>query len=842
MTIDLEHFARSLDTLGDARAVMEKAREYLDAWPDPYRLAHEQAAAYLLEHTGKPLDPDRVWWHEFDLGVSAPTFTGWQHSGPPRHSMRFTRLLIHRFSGGFQAAPDTLPVFGGFYTRGPEVDQYGADNELELSPQKVMDDLWALDFAAVVNDRVARFWGEQGPDFPVLAKAQFIAQIDQGVQAGTLAAVDRQHLRAWLGLSAGAPLTLTALSSSSHSTQMRVRHFTPGNGHLLILWHASGRTVLYAPTLKSPLRGFASHADMVRWLNRHLAGDDGPAWLEAVYRMDPQTPADRRESVLQSVRQRSGSYTTPKWPFGDGIELVLPDLFDTLLLWAKADLNLTLHNLVSNAELRRQLWRGYLGAFLQVFGSFALMAWPIGLAMLGASVTRLVLDVEAAVNARSSHERNQAILASLGDAVMTAFLIIDTGLGLKALQYRDPPHFSRLLPNLLQPARDAARARQLLASLDSNRIVLEPGPASGRLQGLQVDEQGSTWIELDEMSLPVSYNTSWASWMVLSDLDSLELRESLLVRRGLDGRWRLYAPDGNVDALATQFWDTYMEPDHALSDRLSRALLDRQTRLLEQAALPEFTGNMTSADAFGHHYVEVQGRRFYTFKQEGEFHNDLAMEYSSHMARINDLFRGDRSRLQNIAEQELLDFIDTFANALEQLPKSKAALLWRGGRGSRVPLAARYRQGAINAGDLLVTTDITSFTENPYIPRRFMLPQDAANLPLAEVSGHFDEHTVLYELAESEQLSGAPISPLSLHWQEAEVLFMPGRTFRIDEVAEVQGQHYRFIRFKLREVPRPAGESAYDLRSGQPFDRRAYAERVGNAPWVERFFPAEQWP
>ncbi|PSS57960.1 dermonecrotic toxin domain-containing protein [Pseudomonas sp. BBP2017] len=840
MTIDLDHFAHSLDSLGDAQTVMEKARNYLEAWPDPYRLAHQTASAYLFEQTGTPLDPDKVWWHEFDLGVSAPTFTGWRHSGPPIRSMRFTQLLIHRFNGGFQGAPDTLPVFGGFYTRGPEADQYDAANEVALSPKKVMDYLWTLDFAAVVDAQVERFWGEQGRDFPVLAKAQFIAQIDQAAKAGTLDTVDQQNLRAWLGLTEGLPLTLTTLSASGHGTQMRVLYFTPGNGHLITLRHTSGRTVLYAPSLQTPLRAFASHTDMVQWLTGHLAGNDGPAWLHAVYRIPPQMPAQTQEAELQAVRQRIGSHASPKWPFGEGIALVSADLFDTMLLWVKADLSLTLRNLVSNTELRRQLWRGYLGAFLLVFGGFTAMAWPIGLVMVGASASRLGLDIKAAVDARSSDERTQAILASIGDALLTVFFIIDTGLGLKALFYRAPPHFSKLVPKLLQPVREAARARHVLASLDQ-RVAAARTLASDRLQGLMMNDMGYTWVEIDDLTLPVRYNAKWSQWMVMSDLDSLELRESLMVRRGLDGRWRLHAPGGNVDALTTQFWDTYMEPDPRLSDRLSLALLDRQTRLLEKAALPEFAGHMTAADAFGHHFVEVDGQRLYTFRQEGEFNNDLVMEYSSHMAKVNDLFRGDGSRLQGFAKEELLDFIDTLAGSLEQLPKSKAALLWRGGRAPRVTLGARYREGAIKAGDVLVTTDITSFTENPYIPRRFMLPQNAADLPLAEVSGHFGEHTVLYELAGGEQLSGAPVSPLSLHWQEAEVLFMPGRTFRIEEIGEVQGQHYRFVRFKLREVPRPVAEPMYELRTGEPFERQGYVERVGNAPWVDRFFPAEHW-
>lgn len=59
MPLDLDQFARSLASLGEARALMDKARAYLAAWPDPYRLAHQHAADYLLEHTGKPWTPTR---------------------------------------------------------------------------------------------------------------------------------------------------------------------------------------------------------------------------------------------------------------------------------------------------------------------------------------------------------------------------------------------------------------------------------------------------------------------------------------------------------------------------------------------------------------------------------------------------------------------------------------------------------------------------------------------------------------------------------------------------------------------------------------------------------------
>ncbi|MFO3721587.1 dermonecrotic toxin domain-containing protein [Pseudomonas sp. HLMP] len=839
MAIDSEHYARSLASLGDARAVMDKARRYLAAWPDPYRLAHEAAGVYLREHTGQALDPDNVWWHVFDSGVSAPTFTGWRHAGPPRCSMRFTELLIHRFAGGFQAAPDVLPVFGGFYTRAAGAGEYGVDDQVALLPQAVMDDLWRLDFASVMRARVERFWGEEGEDFALLAKARFIAAIDEGVRAGLLERRDRRHLLAWLGFEAGQPLTLARLARSGHGPGTSVRHYTPGAGHLFTLSHESGRVVLYAPTLAMPLRAFANHAAMLTWIAQRLAGSDGQAWVDALYRVDQRAPVAERRGRLQMLRQRVGSFTTPTWPFGEGRELMLPDLFDTLQLWAKADLNTVLHNLVGNAELRKQLWRGYLGAFIQVFGIFAAAAWPIGLAMLGAGTARMVLDIDMAVRARSSGARDRAILEAFGDALVVVFSIIDAGLGLKALVHPYPPHWLRLTPQAWEPVEDAWQVAERLGLLDNNRVPTEPPSRGGPLEGVMLDDDGATWIEMQAMSLPVRYHASLSCWMVVQDLDALE--PSLLVRRGRDGRWRLYAPGGDMDGLVRQFWDTYMQADRRSSDSLSRALLARQAAHLEEAGLPVFEGHMAQADRFGHHFVERDGVRFYTFRQEGEFHNDLVMEYSGHMAKVNDLFRGERSRLQGIAQDELRDFVERLADSLEQLPKSKASLLWREGRSPRVSLGARYRAGEIKAGDLLVSTDITSFTSNPFIPRRFMLPPDVADSPLAQASAWFDDDTVLYELVGSEETSGAPVAPMSLHWQEAEVLFLPGRCFRIDGVGEVRGEHYRFVTFRLREVDRPFGEPVHELRTGQVFDRQAYAGRVADEGLVERFFPAARW-
>ncbi|MBV4540598.1 dermonecrotic toxin domain-containing protein [Pseudomonas vlassakiae] len=288
-------------------------------------------------------------------------------------------------------------------------------------------------------------------------------------------------------------------------------------------------------------------------------------------------------------------------------------------------------------------------------------------------------------------------------------------------------------------------------------------------------------------------------------------------------------------------WDTYMEVDQASSDLVSRAVRQRHKALLNQAELPGFEGHMAPTDEFGTPHVARQGERFYSFRHEGDVHNNLIEQYSGHMAKVNDVFSIGRQRLAAVPEDELRAFLDNLFDSMEQLPRSGAKVLWRGGRGPRVTIGARWRAGAIRRGDVLVSTDITSFTESPYIPRRFMLPKEAVDLPLAQVAEHFDDNTVLYELLVDGQASGVPVASLSLNWQEAEVLFTPGRYFRIESAGEVSGTHYRFLRIRLREVLKPTDKPIYAMRTGLPFDRHAYLQLVQHDAVVERFFPAAAW-
>lgn len=835
MAMDLEHFERSLHSMADARAVMAKARGYLEAWPDLYKLARKTAGEYLLKHTGKPLDPDRVWWNVFDDAVNAPTFTGWRHSEAPTRSMTFTQLLIHRFNDGFQVAPDVLPVYGGFYTRGSGSNEYGQHNEVQLDAGKVMGDLWAMDFASLLAQRTEHFWREHGDDFALLAKVRLLASLDEAVKQGALAPSDYQRLRAWLGVERGG-VTLSQLQAPTAAHPFHIRHYlATGGGHLITLRADDGRTVLYCPGTEWLPRAFSNHGDLVHWLNRQLRS---PEAFGALFRANQQSGAEAHQKAMDELLKRFGPLEAPAWPFGVGRQ-VTGDLFEEMRDWAKTDLAVSHTQAVSNADLRKTLWRGYLGAFLGVFGGFGVLAWPFGLVVLGVGAARLSLDIDAAVRARSVVERTQSIISAVADTVAAVFSIIDIGLGAKALHFQAPPHERLMATRTLEPTD---RLNDELESLDGNRIVPEPVTSPGILNGVSVDDDGSTWIEMSDLTLRVRHSPEAQGWLAVDDNDPYAFLPTPRIRVVTDFIWtpmEVVQPgqvvSGELETVASGFWDTYMQPNYESHWEMSQALLERQRETLSTIALPSPSmSNPLLENPRQYRYLLKDGRPFYTWVDEEYFNNDLVAAYTDEVTQANSVFRHGVE-----IDSDMVAYLNDLFDSLEQLPRSEAVRLWRGGSGARATGGGQFRNGTLNVGDVLVTTDITSFTENPYALRDFVAPKQVKGLDRINV---FDDTSVVYELIGKGMNSGVPIGPMSLSTAEAEVVFTPGRYLRIESVREVRGEHYHFVRVRLREVDKPNVGIVYDLRTGEPFDRVAYVARVRHESLVERFFPAAQWP
>lgn len=786
-----------------------------------------------------------MWWHRFEgANSSSRSFTGWQHAGPPTMSMRFTELVIQRFDGGFQAAPDVLDVYSGFYRQASAAEQYDERNEVPLLPSAVMADFWALDFATLVEQRTERFWREHSDDFSLLTRVRFLASVEDALSQGQLLEVDRQRLYRYLGADPREPLTLTALKEASGTEVMRVSQFQTGKGQLYTLTADDGRTVLYTPTASPVLRAFASHEHLLKETAAQLRGPQGQAWVDELYRFDGQSTALARGEVLKQLHEHLGMPGSPQWPFGAG-QTVTSNLFVELVAQAKADLRASHAALVSNTALRKQLWRGYLGAFMQVVGGMAPMAWPISLALVGAGVASLALDIDAAVHARSAQARKGALLSAVADAVATLFAMVDVGMGTSALGFRAPPH-ERL--GGLAPWQPVERPLDDLTELSVDSAPPSPAPASrgSILEGVNVLPNGRTWVDIGGKAYQVRYSPELGSWLAVNADAPFAFAPLRPVRLGEDGHWQWLgiprlaggAP-GELETVSSPFWDFYMEENEELSRELSQMILQRHRAVLDQTPIVEVEADASPRlDDHGYEYVLDETQRHYTYRQAGNYYNDLVQIYTDEMTEANKLFRYGNASF-GYGDGDLPAYLRMLCDSLESLPHSNAAMLWRGGNAARGTSGLHLRSGALKVGDVLVTTDFTSFSENPYVVRDFASSSrmnDAGRLAAV-----FDESSVVFELPYQGYQGGVPIAPFSQHDLEAETLFLPGHYLRIESVSEIHQPTYRFVWVRLREVPKPTTGPVYDLRTGEVFDRAAYAIRVGDEELVERLFPIAQW-
>jgi hypothetical protein len=194
-------------------------------------------------------------------------------------------------------------------------------------------------------------------------------------------------------------------------------------------------------------------------------------------------------------------------------------------------------------------------------------------------------------------------------------------------------------------------------------------------------------------------------------------------------------------------------------------------------------------------------------------------------------------------EQRGTDQIEALERLVEDIsevePNNDVAL-YRGGSGERGTSGRVFREGKLKAGDVLVNTDVTSFSENPYIARVFASSQGGASSASHVGAITFDDTSVVFELPAGEYLNATPISPFSESPNEVESVFLPGHYFQIQRIEEVAGSNYRFMNVQLRQIPvEQVSGPAYDLRTGEAFSRDQYAAKLGDdaKALVDAFFP-----
>ncbi|MDD0975066.1 membrane-targeted effector domain-containing toxin [Pseudomonas fontis] len=466
------------------------ARTVIGRIPDLQRMAN-QVARHLLEPLGIHDDPDTFYWHRFsNADSSSRSYNGFEHAGPPTESMTFTELLMHRFSAHDQDNADLLNLWGGFYRDGPDAAKYDERNEIRLLPQRVLPALWRVDFSAAYHQALSHFWQVDADNMRTLVRITALSSAIATNQAGRLTREQVQIACDGLGVDQPMALTLAELAgerTARAGTTVSSLHLA-GHGLVSTLCIAapSGARMLYLAGATPAFMAFDDERSLQQWLQQQLRSDqERERLLSHCAIVEPAVAQAREKTLLGLANLQLKAFAR---------KLELKPLSADACAWLRDGVHqqmLTQADLLlrSNADLRKQLWIGYLSVGLRLVGPMAALAWPVALVVVVAGTANLGLNIEQAFRAHSTAERKAALIGAIMGGV-------------------------ELLLNLTLLIPAAWPSAQALEPLQVSLPAELPVPPVVDAQGVFVLESGQ-YIHLDGMVYRVRFDASLQSWLVV---------------------------------------------------------------------------------------------------------------------------------------------------------------------------------------------------------------------------------------------------------------------------------------------------------------------------------------
>jgi hypothetical protein len=861
----------------DRAKLATATRQFIAQYPDPYSLAHEQALKILKKHSTRPLDPDDVYWHRFsNASTSSRTFTGWEHVGPPVESMSLTQLVMHRFNARDQEASDELQVYGGFYTVDADHDLFDEHNEVPVLPKQVLQDFWALDFDALYQAKLEQFWADHNEHFLLLGKVRWVAAAANCLRNGVLSRQDFQTvLRAVLG-SSDAVLTLPRLQASVDPPADITLHTFDIAGRtsrdIVRLVDAQQRQILYLPGDTVPFQVFSSEQHLYQWVRSRVSDQPGRTSFTGHFLRSAAAReqggaafnAALEQIIAQSWRPDTRLINQDQHPISGDVWVYLREV-------AHQEMQADAHFLLtSNADLRKQVWIGYLSAFIKSFGPLATLGWPVALTVVGAGLANIGLNVDQAVNGVTVRQRRAGLRGAILNAIFVCLNLpllawARSGNGLvgaanSANQVIAPAEVSTfevpVWPEDI-PSSDPITLDGLEdpAALSNAQVGTE-----GKLRGIYQERSGYTCIHLGARVYRVRFDPHSRIWGIVHPDRPFAFYGFKPVRLNAALEWELATPSQlsggspmnqagsstgaglpptsapQITTRSSSFWDIYMQFDLAEEQRLSTLALHRQKIAMQVLELEP--GDEVISDSEGEEvHIDPWDERHYVFRTADDVYFGRHIKHYTQ----DDFAYNQFLRTGVPYSTDQVTVIEELVQDLRQLSVNNDVALFRGGSGARGTSGRAFRSGTFKPGDVLVNTDITSFSENPYLARVFASSQAGESSEGFTGDITFDDSSVVFVLPGQSYVGATPIAPFSWSTAEAESVFLPGHYFRIDAIDEITGTAYRFIRVQLREVPKPtSGQELYDLRTGASFSRDSYAIKLGHQAkdLVDLFFPA----
>lgn len=670
-----------------------------------------------------------------------------------------------------------------------------------------------------------------------------LGEVERAVRLGLASLEDRLRVYTLIGRGMS-PGSLPTIAQLSGAASLKGQHYTlgvQGQGGFYGFAMAGERLLIFIPWLSDAVRCFDTELAMAGWLRTYLQDTQvRSGFIEAARGFEQDRLVDQQVSaVVHSIANAHSDHAALAL-LSLGRVLLTTDVFTYLADQAKAGMQRSAAAMRDNTQLRTAMLGGYLSAFLKVFAGVAPLGWPVGLTVLGATVVKLAVDVENALHSLDDEARRSALRDAMLDSLFAALNMTDLGFAssFATLAYQPPSH--EVLAAVTEWEVSSVPV-QVLEGLELNEVGAGELVTAGRLRGVHLGDDGRTWITLSGVSYRVRFSEQLSRWLIVPPDDPLGFSPVRPVQLNQAGQWELLVapslPEIQPTAVegipneTSPLWDVYTQAQPSKSQAHSARALARQKRLLAKGDIPVIApGVAPDVDSHGLPCVMIDGKPSYSFRQGRDYYNCLIDYYTDEDSQINLVFREGVYR-----HYDMNSYVNRLADTLERLPKDNSVPLFRGGHGVRGTSGEFFLSGKFKVGDVLVNTDLTSFTENPYKVRDFAarLGKDASGAATAT----FDDTSVVFELPAHSYHNGTPISPFACYWDEAEVLFLPGSYFKIDRITQVYGAEYRFVHILLNQVDKPAEGTIYDLRTGEAFDRQAYITRLKSAELVDRFFP-----
>jgi len=401
-----------------------KIAELMQQYPDIERAALQIARQVLARAGLFGLDPYQVHWHWFDsANSSARTYTGWEHYGPPKQSMNLVELVMRRFDLDQQRNSDLLAQMGGFYRVDQSAHVFNEQNEIRLDPRQVHAYFWRIDFAAYYASRLRGFWINNHALYCMVSKLSMLCNATLNCQKGLLRIEDFIEVYAAVVNDSSTPFRPEKLMGAVAMWSTTKMHSFDIEGivsHTMLRFRtAAGREIIYCAMQDPAFVAFANAQEMYEWVQGYLTTEEGRhrfglqfvrpehdrhgQWntLQGHLRDIAGTPWNQRKTRLNAQQQTLDGYA-----------------FTFLTDHLKTDMeNDASYLLISNNQISKGMWLGYLEASFKLYGIFSMMGWPIAALSIAAGLGAVGLYADKAINAVNERERSEAIRGAVLQAL-----------------------------------------------------------------------------------------------------------------------------------------------------------------------------------------------------------------------------------------------------------------------------------------------------------------------------------------------------------------------------------------------------------------------------------------